>query len=63
MRTMDLIEPRFRQLYDKICVGNKPENAQWVFFEGMLLEEGLGTDLLCKSAPIERVVEEKDMTY
>lgn len=39
---MDLIEPEFRPEYEKICVGNKPTDAQHVFFEGMLLEEGLG---------------------
>ena len=43
MRTMDMIEPGFRPLYEKVCIGNKPDDAQWVFFEGMLLEEGLGT--------------------
>lgn len=43
MRTMDLIEPGFRPLYEKICVGNKGEDAQTIFFEGHLLEEGLGT--------------------
>lgn len=43
MRTMDLIEPAFRPLYEKICVGNKGEQNQNIFFEGMLLEEGLGT--------------------
>jgi len=42
MRTLDLIEPRFRALYEKICVGNKPSDAQWVFFEALLMEEGLG---------------------
>ncbi|QMW35016.1 hypothetical protein G4B84_010507 [Aspergillus flavus NRRL3357] len=42
MRTMDLIEPGFRPLYEKVCVGNKGENAQSIFFEGMLLEEGFG---------------------
>lgn len=42
MRTMDLIEPRFRPLYEEICVGNKGEDARHVFFEGMLLREGLG---------------------
>jgi hypothetical protein len=42
MRTMDLIEPGFRPLYEAICVGNKGEKAQDIFFEGMLLEEGLG---------------------
>ncbi|KAI4718772.1 monooxygenase [Aureobasidium sp. EXF-10727] len=44
MRTMDLIEPAFRPLYEKICVGNKGEDNQDIFFEGMLLEEGLGQD-------------------
>ncbi|TIA23206.1 monooxygenase [Aureobasidium pullulans] len=44
MRTMDLIEPAFRPLYEKICVGNKGEQDQNIFFEGMLLEEGLGQD-------------------
>ncbi|KAF5711917.1 salicylate hydroxylase [Fusarium mundagurra] len=44
MRTMDLIEPGFRPLYEAICVGNKGEDAQDIFFEGMLLEEGLGRD-------------------
>ncbi|THX83463.1 monooxygenase [Aureobasidium pullulans] len=42
MRTMDLIEPAFRPLYEKICVGNKGEQNRNIFFEGMLLEEGLG---------------------
>lgn len=44
MRTMDLIEPEFRPLYEAICVGNKGEAAQSVFFEGMLLEKGFGRD-------------------
>lgn len=39
---MDLIEPGFRPRYEKICIGNKPADAQHVFFEGLLLEEGLG---------------------
>lgn len=39
---MDLIEPGFRPLYERVCVGNKGENAQSIFFEGMLLEEGFG---------------------
>jgi hypothetical protein len=43
MRTMDLIEPGFRPFYEEICVGNKGEDAQTIFFEGHLLEEGLGT--------------------
>ncbi|KAF9770284.1 hypothetical protein IL306_012186 [Fusarium sp. DS 682] len=41
---MDLIEPGFRPLYEAICVGNKGEEAQSIFFEGMLLEEGLGRE-------------------
>jgi salicylate hydroxylase len=39
---MDLIDPVFRPEYEKICVGNKSDDAQHVFFEGLLLEEGLG---------------------
>ncbi|KAI0604701.1 hypothetical protein TUN205_11052 [Pyrenophora tritici-repentis] len=30
--------------YEKICVGNKPADAQNVFFEGLLIKEGLGQD-------------------
>ncbi|EPS30998.1 hypothetical protein PDE_05952 [Penicillium oxalicum 114-2] len=44
MRTMDLIEPRFRPLYEGVCVGNKGDHAKNVFFEGMLLEPGFGRD-------------------
>lgn len=39
---MDMIEEDFRLRYEKICVGNKPADAQHVFFEGLLLKEGLG---------------------
>ena len=39
---MDLIEPGFRPIYERVCVGNKPTDAQDVFFEGLLLENGLG---------------------
>ncbi|KAK3069797.1 hypothetical protein LTR53_011584 [Teratosphaeriaceae sp. CCFEE 6253] len=42
LQSLDLIEPRFRPLYEAAAVGNKREDAQNVFFEGMLLEEGLG---------------------
>jgi len=42
MAALDQIEPRFRTEYEKVCVGNKPANAQDVFFEGMLLAEGVG---------------------
>ncbi|KAK4947460.1 hypothetical protein LTR10_013828 [Elasticomyces elasticus] len=44
LRAMDLIEPGFRPKYEKICIGNKPADAQDVFFEGLLLEEDLGQD-------------------
>ncbi|XMA17342.1 hypothetical protein WAI453_010133 [Rhynchosporium graminicola] len=53
MRAMDLINPGFRPFYDQICVGNKGEDAQHIFFEGMLLEEGLGA-LDCISCDEER---------
>lgn len=46
MRTMDLIEPKFRPLYERICVGNKGEEARSIFFEGMLLEEGFGVSAI-----------------
>ncbi|XHG06573.1 Gamma-lactamase fdb1 [Aspergillus wentii] len=36
------IMPGFRALYEKVCVGNKGEDAQSTFFEVMLLEEGFG---------------------
>lgn len=39
---MDMIEEQFRPRYEEICVGNKGENAQHVFFEGLLMEEGVG---------------------
>ncbi|KAF5705071.1 salicylate hydroxylase [Fusarium mundagurra] len=42
MQALDMIEPGFRPLYEALCVGNKPADAQWVFFEGYLLEPGLG---------------------
>jgi len=42
LRAMDIIEPEFRPKYEKICVGNKPADAQDVFFEGLLIEHGLG---------------------
>lgn len=44
MQALDMIQPGFRALYEAICVGNKSADAQWVFFEGYLLEPGLGED-------------------
>lgn len=45
---MDMIEEGFRPKYEAICVGNKPADAQHVFFECLLLEEGLGTCYLTR---------------
>lgn len=58
MRTMDLIEPGFRPLYEAVCVGNRGEDAQHIFFEGMLLKEGFGTcaEPLSKAAAGQRKV-------
>lgn len=42
MQALDLIEPGFRPLYEAICTTNKGEGAEKVFFEGKLLDEGLG---------------------
>jgi len=41
---MDLIEPGFRPLYENVSCGNKDPSAGNVFFEGLLIEEGLGED-------------------
>jgi hypothetical protein len=37
-----MLEEGFRAKYEKVCVGNKPADAQNIYFEGMLLQEGLG---------------------
>ncbi|KAJ4171735.1 hypothetical protein NW754_000314 [Fusarium falciforme] len=42
LQAMDLIEPGFRAKYEAVCVGNKPADAQHVFFEGLLIQDGLG---------------------
>lgn len=39
---MDLLEEGFRAEYEKVCVGNKPADAQDIYFEGILLQDGLG---------------------
>lgn len=41
-RVMDMIDEDFRRKYEAVCVGNKPADQQHVFFEGLLLKEGLG---------------------
>lgn len=43
-----MIEAGFRPKYEAICVGNKPADAQHVFFECLLLEGGLGTHCLTR---------------
>jgi salicylate hydroxylase len=53
LRAMDLMEPGFRAKYEKICVGNKSLDAQHVFFEGLLLQEGLGMHTGTLSSEIE----------
>lgn len=45
LQAMDLIEEGFRPKYEAICVGNKSTKDQSVFFEGLLCEEGLGTQV------------------
>lgn len=37
-----MIQEGFRAEYDKVCVGNKPGHPQDIYYEGMLLKEGLG---------------------
>ncbi len=46
MKALDMIEPGFRPKYDAVAVGNKRSDAQHVFFEGLLMEEGLGMRLV-----------------
>jgi salicylate hydroxylase len=42
LRAMDGIEKRFRARYDEVCVGNRGSGKEGIFFEGMLMERGLG---------------------
>ncbi|RDW65945.1 putative Salicylate hydroxylase [Aspergillus mulundensis] len=39
---LDMIEEGFRAEFDKVCMGNMPGHPQDIYYEGMLLEEGLG---------------------
>ena len=50
---MELIEEGFLSKYEGVCVGNKPADAQHVFFEGMLLQEGLGTNKFNRQLVVE----------
>jgi len=42
MQALDLIEPGFRPLYEALCTTNKGEGTEHIFFEGQLVDEGLG---------------------
>lgn len=42
MQALDLIEPGFRPLYEAACTTNKGEGTEHIFFEGQLIDEGLG---------------------
>lgn len=46
---LDMLQEGFRAEYDKVCVGNKPGQPQDIYYEGMLLKEGLGTQSLSLS--------------
>ncbi|KAL5113206.1 hypothetical protein ACEQ8H_008933 [Pleosporales sp. CAS-2024a] len=44
MQALDLIEPGFRPLYEAICTTNKGKGTEHIFFEGQLIDKGLGHD-------------------
>ncbi|GLA54141.1 hypothetical protein AnigIFM63604_011671 [Aspergillus niger] len=39
---LDMLQEGFRAEYEKVCVGNKPGEPQDIYYEGMLLQPGLG---------------------
>lgn len=41
-----MIQEGFLPKFERFCIGNKPKDAQNIYFEGMLLREGLGKYLL-----------------
>jgi hypothetical protein len=43
---MDMIEEGFHSKYEAVCVGHKSADDKNVYFEGLLLQEGLGTHAL-----------------
>lgn len=43
-----MLQEGFRAEYDKVCVGNKPGLPQDIYYEGMLLKEGLGMQTLSR---------------
>ncbi|EHA25750.1 hypothetical protein ASPNIDRAFT_43836 [Aspergillus niger ATCC 1015] len=42
---LDMLQEGFRAEYEKVCVGNKPGEPQDIYYEGMLLQPGLGTQI------------------
>lgn len=40
---LDMLQEGFRAQYEKVCVGNMPGEPQDIYYEGMLLQPGLGT--------------------
>lgn len=42
LRAMDMIDPRFRALYEKISSGNLTPNKNHVMMDALLMEEGFG---------------------
>jgi salicylate hydroxylase len=51
---LDMLEEGFGAEYEKVCVGNKPADAQNIYFEAMLLQEGLGAHCLSLSSRLGR---------
>lgn len=45
MRAMDMIDGRFREKYDQICIGNLTPGKEHVMMEACMIEEGLGQKL------------------
>ncbi|KAF9888936.1 hypothetical protein FE257_008105 [Aspergillus nanangensis] len=39
---LDMLQEGFRAEYEKVCVGHMPGKPQDIYYQGMLLEEGLG---------------------
>ncbi|GKZ40508.1 hypothetical protein AbraIFM66951_000277 [Aspergillus brasiliensis] len=41
-KALDMLQEGFRAEYEKVCVGNKTGEPQDIYYEGMLLQPGLG---------------------
>ncbi|KAL4959105.1 salicylate hydroxylase [Aspergillus stella-maris] len=39
---LNMIEEEFRPKFDRVCIGNRPESKNCIYYEGLLLQEGLG---------------------